>query len=109
MESKLVVEAAVVGLPDALTGASLNCVCVAAANAGPLDSLCERIAEVVATRFGAPYRPRRVLLVSALPKTRNEKIMRRVVRAVISGGELGDLASLVNPEAIDELRAAAAV
>ena len=109
MESKLVVEAAVVGLPDARTGASLNCVCVAAANAGPLDSLCERIAEVVATRFGAPYRPRRVLLVSALPKTRNEKIMRRVVRAVISGGELGDLASLVNPEAIDELRAAAAV
>ena len=109
MESKLVVEAAVVGLPDALTGASLNCVCVAAANAGPLDSLCERIAEVVTTRFGAPYRPRRVLLVSALPKTRNEKIMRRVVRAVISGGELGDLASLVNPEAIDELRAAAAV
>jgi acetyl-CoA synthetase len=109
MESKLVVEAAVVGLPDALTGASLNCVCVAAANAGPLDNLCERIAEVVATRFGAPYRPRRVLLVSALPKTRNEKIMRRVVRAVISGGELGDLASLVNPEAIDELRAAAAV
>jgi len=109
MESKLVVEAAVVGLPDALTGASLNCVCVAAASAGPLDSLCERIAEVVATRFGAPYRPRRVLLVSALPKTRNEKIMRRVVRAVISGGELGDLASLVNPEAIDELRAAAAV
>ena len=109
MESKLVVEAAVVGLPDALTGASLNCVCVAAANAGPLDSLCERIAEVVATRFGAPYRPRRVLLVSALPKTRNEKIMRRVVRAVISGGELGDLASLVHPEAIDELRAAAAV
>ncbi len=109
MESKLVAEAAVVGLPDALTGASLNCVCVAAANAGPLDSLCERIAEVVATRFGAPYRPRRVLLVSALPKTRNEKIMRRVVRAVISGGELGDLASLVNPEAIDELRAAAAV
>ena len=108
MESKLVAEAAVVGLPDALTGASLNCVCVAATNAGPLDSLCERIAEVVATRFGAPYRPRRVLLVSALPKTRNEKIMRRVVRAVISGGELGDLASLVNPEAIDELRAAAA-
>ena len=108
MESKLVAEAAVVGLPDALTGASLNCICVAATNAGPLDSLCERIAEVVATRFGAPYRPRRVLLVSALPKTRNEKIMRRVVRAVISGGELGDLASLVNPEAIDELRAAAA-
>lgn len=109
MESKLVAEAAVVGLPDALTGASLNCVCVAATNAGPLDSLCERIAEVVASRFGAPYRPRRVLLVSALPKTRNEKIMRRVVRAVISGGELGDLASLVNPEAIDELRAAAAI
>ena len=66
------------------------------------------IAAVVATRFGAPYRPKRVLLLSALPKTRNEKIMRRIVRAVLSDTDLGDLSSLVNPAAIDELRAVAA-
>ena len=108
MESKLVSEAAVVGLPDALTGAALACVCVAAAGTAADAALCRDIAGVVAQRFGAPYRPKRVLLVSALPKTRNEKIMRRVVRAVLACTAPGDLSSLVNPEAIDELRAAAA-
>lgn len=108
MESKLVAEAAVVGLPDALTGASLACVCVAAAGAGDGKQLRDKIAGAVAARFGAPYRPKLILLVSMLPKTRNEKIMRRVVRAVLSCTALGDLSSLVNPEAIDELRAATA-
>jgi acetyl-CoA synthetase len=107
LESRLVAEAAVVGLPDAITGAALVCVCVAATGATDSRHLRDEIAAVVATRFGAPYRPKRVLLVSALPKTRNEKIMRRVVRAVLSGTEPGDLASLVNPEVIAELRAAA--
>ena len=41
-------------------------------------------------------------------RAKNEKIMRRVVRAVLSGTELGDLSSLVNPDAVDELRAVAA-
>ena len=108
LESKLVAEAAVIGLPDALTGEALACVCVPAAGRADSAELRDDIAAVVATRFGAPYRPQRVLMVSALPKTRNDKIMRRVVRAVLAGSEPGDLASLVNPEAIDELHAAAA-
>jgi len=46
-----------------------------------------------------------VLLVGDLPKTRNMKIMRRVVRAVYRGDSPGDLSSLVNPEAVAELQA----
>lgn len=107
LESGLVAEAAVIGLPDPITGSALACVCVPAANADDGERLCREIAAVVATRFGAPFRPKRVLLVSDLPKTRNQKIMRRVARAVLSGTELGDLSSLVNPDAIDELRIAA--
>ena len=45
-----------------------------------------------------------VLLVSDLPKTRNMKIMRRVVRAVYRGESPGDLSALVNPEAVAELQ-----
>jgi acetyl-CoA synthetase len=45
-----------------------------------------------------------VLLVSDLPKTRNMKVMRRVVRAVFEGREPGDLSALVNPDAVHELR-----
>lgn len=107
LEAKLAAEAAAVGLPDALTGSALACVCVPPAAAAGDAGLAAQIADAVATRFGAPYRPRRVLLVSALPKTRNDKIMRRVVRALLAGEEPGDLAALVNPEALDELRAAA--
>ena len=108
LESGLVSEAAVVGLPDPITGSALACVCVPAAKAEDSERLRREIAAVVATRFGAPYRPKRVLLISALPKTRNEKIMRRIVRAVLSDTDLGDLSSLVNPNAVDELRAVAA-
>lgn len=107
VQSGLVAEAAVVGLPDALTGEALACVCVPPANTGHTENLHQQIAAFVAQRFGASYRPKRVLLVANLPKTRNEKIMRRVIRAVLSGGELGDLSALVNPDTLDELRAAA--
>jgi acetyl-CoA synthetase len=41
--------------------------------------------------------------VSALPKTRSAKIMRRAVRAKVLGSDLGDLSSLENPEALDEI------
>ena len=46
--------------------------------------------------------------MSDLPKTRNMKIMRRVVRAVVNGQAPGELSSLVNPESIDELTRAVA-
>ena len=107
MESGLVAEAAVVGLPDRVTGSALVCVCVPARLAAGQESLPRRIADCLAVRFGAPYRPRQVLLVSDLPKTRNQKIMRRLVRAVLEQNDPGDLGGLANPEVLDELRASA--
>ncbi len=53
--------------------------------------------------LGRPYRPREIIYVSDLPKTRNMKTMRRVVRSVYQGRPAGDLSSLVNPEAVAEL------
>jgi len=52
----------------------------------------------------APFKPQRVLFVSDLPRTRNLKVMRRVIRAVLTGASPGDLAALVNPETVEELR-----
>ena len=62
--------------------------------------------------FGDPVRVRRritplppwVLLVDDLPRTRNMKIMRRVLRAVLEDKDPGDLSALANPEAVDALR-----
>ncbi|MBE0693981.1 MAG: hypothetical protein IH590_12870, partial [Aquamicrobium sp.] len=57
--------------------------------------------------FGRAFRPERVLCVPDLPKTRNMKTMRRVIRAVLTGEAQGDLSALVNPEAVEAIRAAA--
>jgi acetyl-CoA synthetase len=68
-------------------------------------ALENELSSAVVKGMGTSYRPRQVILVSDLPKTRNMKIMRRVVRAVYNGESPGDLSSLVNPEAVAELQA----
>ncbi len=100
-----VVEAAVVGLPDEVRGSAIVCVCVPMPGVAADAALEAELSNAVVRGMGASYRPRQVLLVGDLPKTRNMKIMRRVVRAVLQGQDAGDLSSLVNPEAVAELRA----
>ncbi len=96
-----VAEAAVVGLTDAVKGQAVVCVCVAR-DAGP--ALADELSEAVARTLGPPFRPRSIMFVAELPKTRNMKIMRRVVRSVLEGRDAGDLSALVNPDAVTELR-----
>jgi acetyl-CoA synthetase len=71
----------------------------------PSEALGEEIVHRVTRGLGTAFRPKAVLWVSDLPKTRNLKIMRRVIRAAVLGEDPGDLSSLVNPEALEELRA----
>ncbi|MCP5374088.1 MAG: AMP-binding protein [Hyphomicrobiales bacterium] len=97
------VEAAVIGLPDPVKGQALVCVCVPRGAAD--EALAQRLGEAVVAGLGVPYRPQRIVFVADLPKTRNMKIMRRVVRAVFGGDDPGDLSSLVNPEAVTDLAA----
>jgi acetyl-CoA synthetase len=65
--------------------------------------LVEELREAVARGMGNSYRPKTVLLVSDLPRTRNLKVMRRVIRAAFTGEDPGDLSALVNPEAVEEV------
>ena len=61
----------------------------------------------VVEQLGKPLRPEAVHVVPDLPKTRNAKILRRVIRAVFLGQDPGDLSNLENPHAvaaIDKLR-----
>jgi acetyl-CoA synthetase len=98
-------EAAVVGVPDEVKGSAIVCVCVPMPGV-PADAVLQQeLSAAVVRGMGASYRPRQVLLVSDLPKTRNMKVMRRVVRAVYTGQSPGDLSSLVNPETVSELQA----
>jgi acetyl-CoA synthetase len=61
------------------------------------------ITNSVAGRARQAFRPDRVVFVSALPKTRSAKIVRRAVRARVLGKDPGDLSSLENPDALDEI------
>ena len=99
-----VAEAAAVGLPDAIKGSAVVCVCVAARNVIPDETLIAQLKKSVAAALGSSFRPKRILFVADLPKTRNGKIMRRLVRSVLQGEAAGDLSGLLNPEALDDLR-----
>ncbi|MBA2335560.1 MAG: hypothetical protein H0V90_11585, partial [Blastocatellia bacterium] len=59
---------------------------------------------LVAKDMGKPLAPSKIHFVSALPKTRNAKVMRRVIRAAYLGEDPGDLSALENPNAVDEIK-----
>ncbi|MFE6359077.1 AMP-binding protein [Streptomyces sp. NPDC057806] len=99
-------EAAAVGIPDPVKGEALWCFAVPVAD-GPLGAPeRERIRARVADALGAAFRPGRVVAVPELPRTRNGKVMRRLIRDVVTGEAPGDLSTLVNPESLDALRTA---
>ena len=100
-------EAAAVGVPDPVTGQALLLAMVPSVGVEPGPELERTIADAVGAGLGRPFRPKRQLFVSDLPKTRNTKILRRVVKAVVTGGDPGDLTALLNPDAIEELKRAA--
>jgi len=58
----------------------------------------------VVRELGKPLRPQAIIFVSDLPKTRNAKVMRRIIRSAYLGEDPGDTSSLVNPEVVDEIR-----
>ncbi|HEU5431620.1 MAG TPA: AMP-dependent synthetase, partial [Thermomicrobiales bacterium] len=70
------------------------------------DALAEEVRQTIAAQLGAALRPERVRFVGDLPKTRNAKIMRRVIRAAWLGVPPGDLTALENPAAVAEIEAA---
>ena len=100
-----VFEAAVVGVPDPVKGSEIVCLCVPMPGVTADAALEKELSAAVVKGMGNAYRPKQLLVVNDLPKTRNMKIMRRVVRAVLRGESPGDLSALVNPEAVSELQA----
>ena len=103
VEHPSVLEAAAVGVPDELKGQALVCFCVLRPGATPDSALADALRALVAERLGKPLRPDRVLFVTDLPKTRNAKVMRRVIRAAYLGEAPGDLSSLENPQTVREI------
>jgi acetyl-CoA synthetase len=98
-----VAEAAAVGVPHEVKGEVAWLVCVAVPGREPDAELAREVGERVAAALGKAFKPDRVLFVHGLPKTRSAKIVRRAVRAAVLGKDPGDLSSIENPEALEEL------
>ncbi|MGH9852030.1 MAG: AMP-binding protein [Blastocatellia bacterium] len=98
-----VVEAAAIGVPDELKGNALIAFCVLSPDAKAGEKLAEELREKVAAELGKPLRPERIYFVAALPKTRNAKVMRRVIRAAYLGEDPGDVTALENPATVEAI------
>jgi acetyl-CoA synthetase len=101
-----VVEAGAIGVPDEIKGQALVVFCVLAPGYAPTDRLAAELRRLIAEDMGKPMAPKAVLFVPDLPKTRNAKVMRRVLRAAYLSEPAGDLSALVNPEVVEQIRSA---
>jgi acetyl-CoA synthetase len=98
-----VAEAAAIGVPHDVKGEVVWIFCVPEPGKEP-DAA--EVSRTVADELGKAFRPERVVFVSALPKTRSAKIVRRAVRAKALGQDPGDLSTLENPESLEEIAGA---
>jgi acetyl-CoA synthetase len=103
---KDIVEAAAIGVPHAVKGSELVLFAVTRPGAGPTDALRQELKKMVIAEMGKALAPKAILFVIDLPKTRNAKVMRRVIRSAYLGLDLGDTSSLVNAQALEEIRSA---
>jgi acetyl-CoA synthetase len=101
-----VMEAAAIGAPDEIKGNQLIVFCVLVKGCQECDDLRHELRQMVVDALGKPMMPQAILFVDDLPKTRNAKVMRRMIRAAYLGLDPGDTSSLVNPETLKEIREA---
>jgi acetyl-CoA synthetase len=100
-----VAEAAVIGQSDEQTGQAICAFVTLEGDHEGDDAMATELAGHVADRIGKLARPKRVIWSGDLPKTRSGKIMRRLLRDIAEGRELGDVTTLRDPDVMVELEA----
>ena len=103
-----VAEAAVIAVPDETTGQAVVAYVTAVGAREPSPDLAEELRQHVGKRIGKFARPQRLIWAADLPKTRSGKIMRRLLRDIADGRELGDVTTLNDPAVLATLQKAAA-
>jgi acetyl-CoA synthetase len=98
-----VAEAAVIGQQDEDTGQAITAFVTLQGDHDGDDDMTQEIREHVAKRIGKLARPKRIIWADDLPKTRSGKIMRRLLRDIAEGRELGDVTTLRDPDVMEQL------
>ena len=96
-------EAAAIGVPDPIKGESIVCFVILAPGYEPSEPIRRELNEQVVKLLGKTLRPKDIRFVGALPKTRSGKIVRGVIRRKFIGEDPGDLASVENTDAVEEI------
>jgi acetyl-CoA synthetase len=104
MRHPALVEAAAIGVPDEVKGEAVVCFAILKPSESAGEPLKDELRQLLTDELGKPLLPKDILFVNDLPRTRNAKIMRRVIRAVYLGRDPGDVSSLENPDAVEEIR-----
>jgi acetyl-CoA synthetase len=99
----LVAEAACIGQSDEDSGQAVAAFVTLEGDREGDDELVQDIREHVAKRIGKLARPKRIIWADDLPKTRSGKIMRRLLRDIAEGKELGDVTTLRDPDVMQQL------
>jgi acetyl-CoA synthetase len=99
-----VAEAACVGASDPTTGQAIIAFVTLKADAEPDEERGEALRAHVAKKIGKFGRPKTIIFTDDLPKTRSGKIMRRLLKDVAEGRDLGDTTTLADPAVVEELK-----
>jgi acetyl-CoA synthetase len=99
-----VAESAVVSRPDPQVGEAIVAFVTLKAGVVGDEAMARELREHVAQMIGKIARPHALIFTDDLPKTRSGKIMRRLLRDVAHGRELGDVTTLANSEVVEQIR-----
>jgi acetyl-CoA synthetase len=99
-----VAESAVIGATDSVTGQAIVGFVIVRGGVDTTTELGEELRAHVAQKIGPTARPKAIIFTDELPKTRSGKIMRRLLRDVAEGRELGDTTTLADPTVVEEIR-----
>jgi acetyl-CoA synthetase len=101
---KAVQESACIGVPHELKGEVLWIFVTLKPGFEENDEIRKEIESLIVEQLGKPFKPERIIFVPDLPRTRSGKIMRRLIRSIVAGTELGDTSALENPESLEKIR-----
>jgi acetyl-CoA synthetase len=104
VDDQRVAEAAVIGQQDSLTGEAIFAFVTLKGGVEPEKGVGEELRRHVADKIGAIARPKHILFTPDLPKTRSGKIMRRLLRDIANGRQLGDTTTLADASVVDTIR-----
>jgi acetyl-CoA synthetase len=104
VEHEAVAEAAATGSADPQRGQQIVCFVLLKTGYQQSDELAEELRQFVAQKIGKICRPSAVLFGDDLPKTRSGKIMRRLLKDIAEGNELGDTTTLRDAAVVDDLK-----